>query len=250
MNNDSEELQQFLTTWKQELTVSKNSNHDGETSRENSQINYEHTLTQDPCNYDRFSEENTSNIKEFSSLETYSIDNKNENKCKPDHDSQSSDQSKDIILLNLPNPDKKQHINSNKTWKRQKLGGENEHENLLELLISDIDEITVVPFFDLQLPKEIGLKIFQFLSIIDLCHCAVVSKSWKHLADDDMLWYSFGVRLGFVGRDLLVSEKTNWKDFIYKCITEQRQMQSRWKERICKVDSMEYERGGILTLNA
>jgi hypothetical protein len=50
------------------------------------------------------------------------------------------------------------------------------------------NEITEVPFFDVKLPKEVGIKVFSFLDYRDLCHCSQVSWSWHALADDEVLW--------------------------------------------------------------
>ena len=36
------------------------------------------------------------------------------------------------------------------------------------------DEINTVPFFDVELPREIALQIFSYLSLKDLCSCAQV----------------------------------------------------------------------------
>ncbi|EJD02082.1 WD40 repeat-like protein [Fomitiporia mediterranea MF3/22] len=38
------------------------------------------------------------------------------------------------------------------------------------------------------LPREISLKVLQYLDAISLCRAAQVSKSWSKLADDDVLW--------------------------------------------------------------
>ncbi|KAI9208531.1 WD40-repeat-containing domain protein [Polychytrium aggregatum] len=45
--------------------------------------------------------------------------------------------------------------------------------------------------FDLvgKLPPEIALHIFQYLDAKSLCHAAQVSKAWKILADDDVIWH-------------------------------------------------------------
>jgi len=37
------------------------------------------------------------------------------------------------------------------------------------------DEINTIPFFDIQLPREIALIIFSYLDVKDLCTCALVS---------------------------------------------------------------------------
>lgn len=37
-------------------------------------------------------------------------------------------------------------------------------------------------------PREVSLKVLQYLDAISLCRAAQVSKKWKSLADDDILW--------------------------------------------------------------
>ena len=37
------------------------------------------------------------------------------------------------------------------------------------------EEINEIPFFDLELPREIGIRIFRHLSPSDLCRCSLVS---------------------------------------------------------------------------
>lgn len=37
-------------------------------------------------------------------------------------------------------------------------------------------------------PREVSLKVLQYLDAISLCRAAQVSKTWKSLADDDILW--------------------------------------------------------------
>uniref|UniRef100_A0A8D2P4W1 F-box and WD repeat domain containing 8 n=1 Tax=Zosterops lateralis melanops TaxID=1220523 RepID=A0A8D2P4W1_ZOSLA len=51
------------------------------------------------------------------------------------------------------------------------------------------NEINEVPFFDVQLPYELALKIFQYLGKAELGRCAQVSRTWKVLAEDEVLWY-------------------------------------------------------------
>jgi len=38
-------------------------------------------------------------------------------------------------------------------------------------------------------PKEMALKIFSYLDAQSLCHAAQVNRSWRQLADDDVLWH-------------------------------------------------------------
>ena len=47
--------------------------------------------------------------------------------------------------------------------------------SFIDKLIEDLDEINTVPFFDIQLPKEIAIVIFHNLSMKDLGRCAQVS---------------------------------------------------------------------------
>lgn len=252
MNDNSDELDRFRSAWKEELLESKNNAKKSEKLSQNAKQISHKNFNEDTHKQDRYGETFKNDSKDLFQISSspsssaYHINNeaKHDLKCNADPKAKSST---DVILLNLPNPGIKQNVSSSQTKKKRRHDADlNKHENLLEVLIADIDEITVVPFFDLQLPREIGLKIFQFLSMKDLCHCAIVSKSWKHLADDEMLWYNFGVKHGFVESDSLISEMIDWKGFICKCVIEQRQMQSKWRERICRVDVMEYERGEVL----
>uniref|UniRef100_A0A7N4NYH4 F-box and WD repeat domain containing 8 n=1 Tax=Sarcophilus harrisii TaxID=9305 RepID=A0A7N4NYH4_SARHA len=45
-------------------------------------------------------------------------------------------------------------------------------DRLLEQLIRDLNEINEIPFFDIQLPYELALKIFQYLGRTELGRCA------------------------------------------------------------------------------
>lgn len=38
-------------------------------------------------------------------------------------------------------------------------------------------------------PRELSMYIFSFLDAKSLCHAAQVSRAWKEIADDDMLWH-------------------------------------------------------------
>ncbi|RIA91389.1 quinon protein alcohol dehydrogenase-like superfamily [Glomus cerebriforme] len=43
--------------------------------------------------------------------------------------------------------------------------------------------------FIVALPSEISFKILSYLDAISLCHAAQVSKTWKYMADDDVVWH-------------------------------------------------------------
>lgn len=38
-------------------------------------------------------------------------------------------------------------------------------------------------------PTEIAIRILQYLDGRSLCHAAQVSKAWKKVADDDIIWH-------------------------------------------------------------
>ncbi|EDO39658.1 predicted protein [Nematostella vectensis] len=158
----------------------------------------------------------------------------------------------EIILLSLPNPEGSTGENEKCTKKQKvsKLDLEESHRSgtpLLEQLIFDIDEVTAIPFFDLQLPREVGMKILGHLSMWDLCQCAIVSKSWKSLAEDELLWFKIGVDKGFMSKCQLVVEGSNWKRHVRDSIMQNRRQQQRWRERVCRITPMDYERGGSLS---
>ncbi|XP_070572630.1 F-box/WD repeat-containing protein 8-like isoform X2 [Ptychodera flava] len=119
-------------------------------------------------------------------------------------------------------------------------------ENLIDKLISDLDEINEIPFFDIELPRELAMKIFENLNMQDLLSCAQVSSSWRSLADDDILWCRICHGLGYHA-DMHPSETRNWKKIVQDCLSEDQTLRANWKGRIGGVLTLEYVRGGILS---
>ncbi|XP_052799531.1 F-box/WD repeat-containing protein 8-like [Mya arenaria] len=119
-------------------------------------------------------------------------------------------------------------------------------ERLLDKLISDIDEITEIPFFDISLPREVAVKIFQFLSVKDLCSCAQVSSSWRSLAEDELLWCQICHRLG-QEKIYTTREKSNWKQIVQHNVERQLMLVANWKNYNGKLTKLEHMKGGILT---
>lgn len=119
----------------------------------------------------------------------------------------------------------------------------NNDSSLVELLIADIDEITCIPFFDNELPKEIAVKIFRFLSLKDLASCALVSKEWQKIAESDLLWFEIYENFTSNQERLLVIDQNNWKEFVKNYFLEKRAVQRKWKERLCEVHDLENEKG-------
>lgn len=130
-------------------------------------------------------------------------------------------------------------------------GGEcSSSSSLLDLLIADIDEITTVPFFDNELPKEIAVKIFRHLSLVDLARCSLVSKQWQKIAEDDFIWFKIYKRFCDVGNDgnserqqLVLGDQQNWKKFVKNVFLEKRAIRKKWRERLCEVRNFENEKG-------
>ncbi|XP_013780103.1 F-box/WD repeat-containing protein 8-like [Limulus polyphemus] len=118
---------------------------------------------------------------------------------------------------------------------------------LIDVLIHDLDDINDIPFFDITLPKEVAIKIFQCLGIEDLCSCAQVSKSWRSIAEDDLLWYRLYCYSGY-GNDTTapVHSVQNWKGFLRDTIVREQTLRQNWKNRIGRLYELEDSRAGIL----
>ncbi|CAB08168.1 F-box/WD repeat-containing protein pof1 [Schizosaccharomyces pombe] len=60
--------------------------------------------------------------------------------------------------------------------------------SLLSFASSTLDSLVRLDFLSL-LPVEISFRILSFLDARSLCQAAQVSKHWKELADDDVIWH-------------------------------------------------------------
>uniref|UniRef100_A0A8C9TST9 F-box and WD repeat domain containing 8 n=1 Tax=Scleropages formosus TaxID=113540 RepID=A0A8C9TST9_SCLFO len=112
------------------------------------------------------------------------------------------------------------------------------------LLLSQ-DEINEVPFFDVQLPYEVALNIFMFLGRTELGRCAQVSKAWKVLAEDEVLWYRLCLNEGY-HRGASVSDSPCWKGTLRDCKRTKDNVQHNWKNRIGAISQLQYELGKVL----
>ena len=117
-------------------------------------------------------------------------------------------------------------------------------ESLVDLLIADIDEITSIPFFDLELPKEIAVKVFSYLSVHELASCCSVNKQWKAIAEDNLIWFNIYKDLKLNKQDsVVVDDRDNWKSFVKDKVIAKRVVQQKWRERFCEVRDLENEKG-------
>ncbi|KAJ8286027.1 hypothetical protein GJAV_G00033680 [Gymnothorax javanicus] len=118
-------------------------------------------------------------------------------------------------------------------------------DTLVEQLIQDLNEINEIPFFDVELPYELALKIFQYLGRAELGRCAQVSKAWKVLAEDELLWYSLCLKEGY-HNDSSVSDSPCWKSTLRDCLDIERNLRYNWKNRIGAIRHLQYELGKVL----
>lgn len=107
--------------------------------------------------------------------------------------------------------------------------GESNQPNYLSLLIADIDELETIPFFDVALPAEIGVKILSHLSIRDLCRCAQVSRAWSALAKDNSLWFRHATSQQLTSASDMEGSK-NWMRFVKSCLRKRWELEQRWRE--------------------
>ncbi|KAF7238461.1 F-box/WD repeat-containing protein 8 [Varanus komodoensis] len=112
-------------------------------------------------------------------------------------------------------------------------------------LASFQNEINEVPFFDVQLPYELALKIFQFLGRTELGTCAQVSKTWKVLAEDQVLWFRLCQREGYLP-DSQISDFPCWKATLRDCREKEQALRTNWKNRVGAVSQLQYELGKVL----
>ncbi|XP_060539752.1 F-box/WD repeat-containing protein 8 isoform X2 [Pantherophis guttatus] len=124
-------------------------------------------------------------------------------------------------------------------------GGGGGKEDLLGQLIRDLNEINEVPFFDVQLPYELALKIFQSLGRLDLGRCAQVSRTWKVLAEDQVLWFRLCQQEGYLS-DSQISDFPCWKQTLRECREKEQTLRANWKNRIGVMSQLQHEVGNIL----
>ncbi|XP_012705102.3 F-box/WD repeat-containing protein 8 [Fundulus heteroclitus] len=118
-------------------------------------------------------------------------------------------------------------------------------EELVDQLIQDLNEVNDIPFFDIELPYELALKIFQYLNCAELGRCAQVSRAWRVLAEDGVLWFRLCQREGY-HQDASVSSSPCWKGTLRDCRSSARTVRSNWKNRVGSVSQLQFELGKIL----
>ncbi|XP_028270049.1 F-box/WD repeat-containing protein 8-like isoform X1 [Parambassis ranga] len=118
-------------------------------------------------------------------------------------------------------------------------------EELVDLLIQDLNEVNDIPFFDVELPYELALKIFQYLSCAELGRCAQVSRAWRVLAEDGVLWFRMCTKEGY-HQDAGVSDSPSWKSTLRDCRNSAKTLRSNWKNRVGSISQLQFELGKVL----
>ncbi|KAL1273767.1 hypothetical protein QQF64_026581 [Cirrhinus molitorella] len=121
----------------------------------------------------------------------------------------------------------------------------NKGQKLLEQFLQDLNEVNDIPFFDVELPYELALKIFHFLGRTDLGRCAQVSKSWKVLAEDEVLWHRLCLKEGYYN-GASISDSPCWKSTLRDCRNTENSVKSNWKNRVGSIRNLQYELGKVL----
>uniref|UniRef100_A0A672IGZ3 F-box/WD repeat-containing protein 8 n=1 Tax=Salarias fasciatus TaxID=181472 RepID=A0A672IGZ3_SALFA len=118
-------------------------------------------------------------------------------------------------------------------------------EELVDQLIQDLNEVNDIPFFDVELPYELALNIFQYLDRAELGRCAQVSRAWRVLAEDGVLWFRMCVKEGF-HQDASVSDSPCWKSTLRDCRNSAKTIRSNWKNRVGSISQLQFELGKVL----
>ncbi|XP_023060005.1 F-box/WD repeat-containing protein 8 isoform X3 [Piliocolobus tephrosceles] len=118
-------------------------------------------------------------------------------------------------------------------------------EQLVDQLIRDLNEMNDVPFFDIQLPYELAINIFQYLNRKELGRCAQVSKTWKVIAEDEVLWYRLCQQEGHLP-DSSISDYSCWKLIFQECRAKEHMLRTNWKNRKGAVSELEHIPDAVL----
>ncbi|KAF6277860.1 F-box and WD repeat domain containing 8 [Rhinolophus ferrumequinum] len=107
------------------------------------------------------------------------------------------------------------------------------------------NEMDDVPFFDIQLPYELAINIFQYLDRQDLGRCAQVSKTWKVIAEDEVLWYRLCQQEGHLPESS-ISDYSCWKLIFRECRAREHMLRTNWKNRKGAVSELEHIPDAVL----
>ncbi|KAI4821319.1 hypothetical protein KUCAC02_029257 [Chaenocephalus aceratus] len=107
------------------------------------------------------------------------------------------------------------------------------------------NEVNDIPFFDIELPYELALKIFRNLNCTELGRCAQVSRAWRVLAEDGVLWFKMCRGEGY-HQEASVSDSPCWKSTLRDCRNSAKTVRSNWKNRVGSISQLQFELGKVL----
>ncbi|XP_071944104.1 F-box/WD repeat-containing protein 8-like [Antedon mediterranea] len=233
-----DDLDKFRVSWKKELKEKKTE--PGISDHKSDPKNTKNTVDINAqVNYTPFTIVETL-------LEGKRLQNRNESKRVTNQNEASTSER----LTNQNEASTSERLTNQNAWKRRKMNNEDDEEKnktlgFLETFISDLDELNEIPFFDIEIPREIGVKIFKHLSMKDLCNCAQVSSSWRSLANDQLLWFPFYQSLG-LSDEVSIDNEPNWKEAVRDGLMQKDLLLANWKGRIGRVTALEHVTGGVL----
>ena len=82
--------------------------------------------------------------------------------------------------------------------------------NALEMFFPSREEINHRNYID-HIPEEILVKIFEWLPVRDLCNAILVSKYWRKIGEDPVLWKHYLLEINYGTK--LLPETLKFKRF-------------------------------------
>ncbi|XP_067295606.1 F-box/WD repeat-containing protein 8 [Pseudorasbora parva] len=236
MGMEEDELLAFRERWKQELTKNtKTSGKDkegyfGHHSKDSSSVHQSTNFWEKQSNASQQTQPTSKDQPEYVSIAEGLLDGRSSPLLdRIEQERTRRKRAPDSDALNTHAPPKK----------------ENKDQKLLEQFLQDLNEVNDIPFFDVELPYELALKIFHFLGRTDLGRCAQVSKSWKVLAEDEVLWHRLCLDEGYHD-GASVSDSPCWKSTLRDCRNTENGVKSNWKNRVGSIRHLQYELGKVL----
>lgn len=101
--------------------------------------------------------------------------------------------------------------------------------DFVQELIDDLDDINDVPMLDFVLPRDVAHRILASLDIVTLCRVAQISKTWKILADDNVLWHAICRRMRYRGKLEPFSHVADWKGRVAAITLRRQEIDRRWR---------------------
>ncbi|XP_060763432.1 F-box/WD repeat-containing protein 8 isoform X2 [Neoarius graeffei] len=83
------------------------------------------------------------------------------------------------------------------------------------------------------------------LTLLDQFIHDLVSKSWRVLAEDEVLWYRLFLEEGY-HKGASVSDSPCWKSTLRDCFNTEKTVKYNWKNRVGSISHLQYELGKVL----